>query len=105
MYELFTSAFLTDAELKVASSIISGYSWDTPHRRLYRVLYFRGANPNHPKGLTKTDNIQGKPPETDLFALGLPNADLAPPSNARFLDPEWNELSNILNKYTRPLRH
>lgn len=98
MYELSATAFVTDIDQKVASSIISGYSWDTPHKRIYRYLYFDGANPNQPKGLTKTDSIQGMPPEQDIFALGLPNNDPPPPPTARFIDPEWSVLSNILKK-------
>lgn len=98
MYELFTTAFVSDVDQKVASSIISGYAWDTPHKRLYRVLYFAGANPNHPKGLTKTSSIQGLPEEPDIFAMGLPIYEPPPPPGTRIIDPDWQELSNVLKK-------
>lgn len=98
MYELFATAFLNDADQKVASSIISGYGWDTPKKRLYRVLHYHSGNPNNPKGLTKTDNIQSVPPEPDILTLGLPNTEQPPPPGSRLIEPEWKELGNILKK-------
>lgn len=98
MYELFATAFVNDADFKVASSIISGYSWDTPKNRLYRVLYYHSKNPNNPKGITKTDNIQGMPPEPDILTLGLPNTEPPSAPGSRFIDPEWRELGSILKK-------
>lgn len=98
MYELFTTAFLSDADHKVASSLISGYGWDLVHKRLYRDLYFAGTSPNHPKGLTKSFNIQGILPEPDIFTIGLSSYDPPPPSGTRIVDPDWQDLSNILKK-------
>lgn len=92
------TAFLSEADYDAAASIISGYSWDTPHKRLYRVLYFAGTNPNNPRPLTKTSNIHGLPPEPDPFSFGLPNTEPPPPPNARFVDPGWSELSDILKR-------
>ncbi|CAN8104389.1 unnamed protein product [Discula destructiva] len=98
MYELFATAFVNDADLETASSILSGYGWDSLHKRVYRDLYFAGVNPNHPKGLAKTNSIQGMPPEPDVFAIGLPNFEPPPPAGTRIVEPEWQELSNILKK-------
>lgn len=98
MYELFMTAFLNDVDLDAARSILSGYSWDEPHRRLYRVLHFVGANSNQPKALTKRNNIHGLPPEPDPFSYGLPSTEPTLNPSARYFDSAWNELSDIVKR-------
>lgn len=100
MYEVFITAFLNDVDFQTARSLLSGYCDDQPHPRIYRVLSFAGTSPNQPKGLTKKNNIHGIPPEPDIFSLGLPGAEPAPDPSARYFDPSWNELNDVLKKST-----
>lgn len=98
MYELFLTAFINDVDLKVLVSLLSGYAWDTPHERIYRVSYFAGVDPDQPKPITKTSKIYGLPPEPDIFTLGLPNFEPPPNLPNSHIDPAWKELSDILKR-------
>lgn len=98
MYELFMTAVINDVDFDRARSVLSGYSWDEPHKRLYRVLFFNSADATSPKPITKLTNIHGLPPPPDPFAAGLPGWEPPPDPNAPYFDPEWKALSDILKR-------
>lgn len=93
------TAFLNDVDFPIARALLSGYCYDQAHPRIYHVLAFAGEKPNQPRGLTKKNKIHGIPPEPDIFSLGLPGADAAPDPSARYFDPSWNELNDMLKKW------
>lgn len=92
------TAFINDVDFRNAQALLSGYCSNGPHKRIHRVLYYEGVNPNQPTGITNKANIHGLPDEPDIFTLGLPDAEPAPDPNARLVDPCWAELNDVLKK-------
>ena len=66
MYELFLTAFIEEADLPAACSILSGLCGMSPWESLSRVLYFQG--PPRPAGISNQSSIE-KPLRKDTGYL------------------------------------